>query len=200
MTSESDDIPAGWYPAPNGGKRYWDGQRWLALPEPDDSTAAPHPQAHGGVGQPVAPKKKKLVLASAAAAIVLAAAGIGGLVWKNRHDTQMRNEAAAAAAAAAESAASTERAKRARAVKEIKASVMTMAKKHVGEGMYDGPVLSVSCVPVDGGSTDDLTEKTTVFECFAATKDNGDGTLSGRKYHATSNWSTGDYTYGYGAP
>ena len=35
---------------------------------------------------------------------------------------------------------------------------------------------------------DDLTAKTTVFECFSATKDNGDGTMSGRKYHATMNW------------
>ena len=75
-----------------------------------------------------------------------------------------------------------------------------MAEKHVGDGLFDGPVLSVSCDPVGGGSTDDLTAKTTVFECFAATKDNGDGTLSGMKYHATMNWDTGEYTYGFGAP
>ncbi len=75
-----------------------------------------------------------------------------------------------------------------------------MAQKHVEDGLFDGPVLSVSCDPVGGGSTDDLTAKTTIFECFAATKDNGDGTMSGHKYHATVNWDTGQYTYGLGTP
>lgn len=54
--------------------------------------------------------------------------------------------------------------------------------------------------PVGGGSTDDLTETTTVFECFAANEDNGDGTMSGCKYHATMNWSTSEFTYGLGKP
>ena len=40
-------------------------------------------------------------------------------------------------------------------------------------------------------ATDDLTEQTTVFECFAAIKDNGDGTMSGYTYNATMNWSSG---------
>ena len=200
-------VPAGWYPAPNGGQRYWDGQRWLALPDPDDSTVAP-------VAEKAAGGRKKVVVASVVALIVLAAAGIGVLIWKNSHDTQMRNAAIAASSSAASSskaAADAEadrvrrdteakRAQRARAVKDIEASVKKLAEKHVQEGLFDGPVLSVSCDPVGGGSTDDLTAKTTVFECFAATKNNGDGTLSGKKYNATMNWDTGDYTYGFGAP
>ncbi|WP_445170905.1 hypothetical protein ACTXG7_11255 [Mycolicibacterium sp. Dal123E01] len=76
----------------------------------------------------------------------------------------------------------------------------SMAEQHASKGLIDGPILSVSCDPVGGGSTDDLNAKTTVFECFAATKDNGDGTSSGFKYHATMNWDTGNYTYGFGAP
>jgi hypothetical protein len=201
MANESDDIPAGWYPAPNGGKRYWDGHRWLALPEPDDDTADDDTSAAllDRSNELAAYHRKTLVIAAVSAA-VLAAMVAGGLIWKNQRDTQMRNDAAAAAVAAAEQQATIARAKRAQGVKEIEASVMTMAKKHVADGVIDGPVLSVSCVPVDGGSTEDLTERTTVFECFVAEKDNGDGTMTGMKYNATKNWTTGEYTYGYGAP
>jgi membrane protein involved in colicin uptake len=158
--------------------------------------------------------RTKVVVASVVAAIVLVAAGIG-LLLKNNHDTDVRNasiassssskaaadDAAAAASAAAAAEADrvqTARAKRAADIKGIEASVKTMAEKHVADGLFDGPVLSVSCDPVGGGSTDDLTAKTTVFECFAATKDNGDGTMTGHKYHATMNWDTENYTYGLG--
>ena len=92
------------------------------------------------------------------------------------------------------------RAQRAATVKDIEASIKTTAEKHIAEGLFDAPVLSVSCDPVGGGSTDDLTAKTTVFECFVATKNNGDGTLSGKKYHATMNWDTDNHTYGFGPP
>lgn len=203
MTSGSDKVPAGWYPAPNGGQRYWDGERWLALPNPDNSTvAADSPkQAVGG--------RKKVVVASVVA-IILAAAGIGAfLISKNNHETQMRDAAiaasssqAAAARAAADAEADrvkSERAKRTAAVKDIEADVKTFAQKQSAEGLFDGPVLSVTCDPV-GGSTDDLTAQTTIFACFAATTDNGDGTFSGEKYHARMNWNTGEETYGYGPP
>ena len=132
---------------------------------------------------------------------------------KNRHDTDVENAAIAstssskAAAAAASAAAEADvirqemdakRAHRAAAVKEIEGSIMTMAEKQVSAGLFDGPILSVSCDPLGGGSTDDLSAKTTVFDCFAATTDNGDGTMSGKKYHATMNWDTENYTYGLG--
>lgn len=93
-----------------------------------------------------------------------------------------------------------ERASREAAVAEIETSVKTMAEGHVAKGLIDGSIISVSCSPVSGGSTDDLTETTTVFECFVATNDNGDGTMSGFKYHATMNWTSGEFTYGMGAP
>jgi hypothetical protein len=200
MPGESDKVPAGWYPAPNGGQRYWDGQRWLALPDPDDRivTTGSAEKAAGG--------RKKVVVASVVA-LILAAAGIGWfLISKNNHDIQMRNEAIAASsskAAAADAEADRvrrERAKRAAEIKDIEASVKTLAEKQSAEGLFDGPVLSVTCDPVGGGPTDDLTAKTTVFACFVATKDNGDGTFTGEKYHATANWDTGEFTYGFGAP
>jgi membrane protein involved in colicin uptake len=148
--------------------------------------------------------------------VLLGLAG-GGIAWKVAHDAEV---AAAEAEAAAESAAAeereaqereeaaaqaaqerqddAERATRRASVAEIEASVKTMAEGHVSDGIIDGPILEVSCSPVGGGSTDDLTEQTTVFECFVAHKDNGDGTMSGYTYNATMNWSTGSYTYGLG--
>lgn len=201
MDNETGGAPAGWYPAPHGGQRYWDGQRWLPLPDPDEAPGAP---VQTTPGDNKTGGKTKLLLAATISAVVLAGAVIGGLFWKNNHDTQMRNKAAAAAEAEAAAAAATEaaaeRARRAGAVGDIEDSVATLAEKHAADGLFDGPILEVSCVPVDGGSTDDLTEKTTVFDCFAATEDNGDGTMRGRKYHATMNWNTGEYTYGYGSP
>jgi hypothetical protein len=202
MSGESDMVPAGWYPAPNGGQRYWDGRRWLALPDPDDSTVVT------GSAVKAPGRTKKRVIASLVALIVLAVAGIGILLWKNSHDTQMRNAAIASSSKAAADAEAdriqrdndAKRAQRAATVKDIETSIKTLAQKHVADGLFEGPVLSVSCDPIGGGSTDDLTAKTTVFDCFVATKNNGDGTSSGKKYHATMNWDTGDYTYGFGAP
>lgn len=57
--------------------------------------------------------------------------------------------------------------------------------------------MSASCNPVSG-STDDLTDITTSFDCFVATKDNADGTQSGYFFNATVNWNSGEYTYGLG--
>jgi hypothetical protein len=155
---------------------------------------------------------KNVIFACVAVVIVLIVAGVG-LVLKNRHDTDVQNAAIASTssskAAAATSSAAAEadrikretdakRADRAATVTEIEGAIKTMAEKHVSDGLYDGPILSVSCDPVGGGSTDDLTAKTTVFDCFVAVKDNGDGTMSGKKYHATMNWDTQQYTYGLG--
>jgi len=113
-------------------------------------------------------------------------------------DQQQREAAAASAAQASQDNA--ERASRRAAVTEIEASVKKMAEQHASDGTIRGPIISATCSPVAGGSTDDLTQQTTVFQCFVANKDNGDGTMSGYNYHATMNWSTGSFTYGFGAP
>jgi len=76
--------------------------------------------------------------------------------------------------------------------------VKSMAEGHVTDALFDGPILDVTCSPVAGGSIDDLLQTTTQFNCFVATEDNGDGTMSGYYYHATMNWDTGEYTYGFG--
>ncbi|GES35294.1 hypothetical protein RAJCM14343_0541 [Rhodococcus aetherivorans] len=142
---------------------------------------------------------------------------VAGIAWKVSHDAEIEAQVAAAEAAASAAAqreadriaaekaeeerrAEAERSMRRVSVTQIEASIKQMAEKHANSSIIDGPILSVSCSPVGGGSIDDLTEMTTIFECFAATKDNGDGTMSGYKYHATMNWSTGSFTYGFGAP
>lgn len=153
------------------------------------------------------------------AAIV--AAGATGLFVKAQHD---RSEAEAAAAqqaaeeaekeAAEEAAADREKAAqerqdaadraerelRAESVVEIEKAIKVMAEEDVVDGLIDGPILEVHCDPVGGGSTDDLTQKTTVFQCFVANEDNGDGTMSGFYYNSTMNWDSGQYTYGFGQP
>jgi hypothetical protein len=208
--------PAGWYPTPTGGQQYWDGQNWLALPPP---TGADGPSA-SALGPASEPKNRRTVKWLVIAGLTVLLLGLvgGGIAWKAADDARQAEAAAeaaaekaateereaqereeAAAAAAQERRDQAERDSRRASVVEIEASVMTLAEQHAADGIIEGPIIDVSCSPVGGGSTDDLTEQTTVFECFAAYKDNGDGTMSGWTYNATMNWSSGSYTYGLGA-
>ncbi len=208
---------AGWYPTPSGEQRYWDGEQWLELPAPPDvAPSSPRPQE--GNSQPQNRRLRKWVLIAGSAILALGLIA-GGIAWKIADEERQAQAAAqaaaeqaaaeaseeqarkeAAAAAAQERADEAERASRLASIPEIEASVKTMAEDHAADGIIDGPIIEVTCSPVGGGSTDDLTQQTTVFKCFAAYKDNGDGTMSGYTYNATMNWSTGSYTYGLGAP
>lgn len=209
MTDDAHVTPAGWYPDPSGGQRYWDGAKWLDLPAPSSSL------------EPAKNTKRRPKKWAIGALVALVLLGGGGAIWKVAHDAQVAaaEEAAinlaaqeeadrvaaeearrAEAQAAQQKRDNAERASREAAVAEIETSVKTMAEGHVAKGLIDGSIISVSCSPVSGGSTDDLTETTTVFECFVAINDNGDGTMSGFKYHATMNWTSGEFTYGMGAP
>lgn len=211
--SDSGAPPAGWYPTPTGGQRYWDGEKWLALPAPSSEV----PRSTDAPAVPKNRRSRKWALIAGGLVLLLGVIG-GGIAWKV--STDARQEAATAAEAAERSAAEesearaseaaaasaaqerrdeTERDSRRATVTEIEASIKTMAEGHATDGIIDGPILEVRCSPVGGGSTDDLTEQTTVFECFVATEDNGDGTMSGYTYNATMNWSSGSYTYGLGA-
>ena len=201
----SDSVPAGWYPTPDGKQRYWDGERWTNLPF-EGSVDEVSPQNPELV--PKKPITKRLTLWIALGALLLVLLAGGGIAWKANVDAQAAAAAAAmaeqekvdAAKAAQERKDEAERQSRADAVLGIEASVQTMAEGHAADGVINGPIIDVNCSPVGGGSTDDLTEKTTVFECFVANKDNGDGTMSGYYYNATMNWDSGSYTYGLGRP
>jgi hypothetical protein len=109
-----------------------------------------------------------------------------------------KKAAVEAAERAQEAADAEERTQRALTVTEVEASVKKMAQEDIKKGAIDGPIIGVSCDPVDGGSTDDLTDLTTAFDCFVANKDNGDGSQNGYFFNATVNWTTGSYTYGFG--
>jgi hypothetical protein len=61
-----------------------------------------------------------------------------------------------------------------------------------------GPILSVSCTALGGGSSDDLTSLTGTFECIAVNQKNADGSSSGYRFSATINWNK-DYTWHLGS-
>lgn len=215
---DSPKAPAGWYPAENGKNRYWDGEQWLDIPEPATSVFRTPKTSWSRIS------KRNVVIVAASTLVLAAALGVG-LAVKSAADAQAAQElaaeekraeeaaerkaerqAAAAEAQAEEEAAALaaaeemERALRAEAVAQIEQSVAAKATEDVTSGLIDGPVLRVSCSPVAGGSLDDLTETTTVFECFMSRVDNPDGTSSGYYYNATINWDSGSYTYGFGRP
>lgn len=213
LSDEPPQPAAGWYPTPDGNRRYWDGSTWLARPEPELPDATPGPDA---VNTFRSKRRLPLVLALSIVGVLLVGGG-GAVVWKMNADAAAAAAAEAAAALKAqeekEAAAEAQRAEEAQealddaerawrdaAVPGIEASIKEMATKHHGEGLIDAPPIDVTCSPVGGGSTGDLTATTTVFECFVATVDNGDGTMTGFTYNATMNWTTGEYTYGFGAP
>lgn len=215
MNNDERRAEPGWYPTPEGGKQYWDGNQWLSLPPPTPDNAP----TRGGS------RRKWIWGALVALVLVGLSVGIISFIVADRNREQEAAAAAAAAiqaeeeasARAAEEAAETEEAEEAsrqaqerederkreyrqNAVVEIEESIGTMAEGHLSDGLIDGQVLEVNCSPVAGGSLDDLTEQTTVFSCFVSTEDNGDGTHSGYHYHATMNWNTEQFSYGFGAP
>lgn len=215
MHSDEKLAEPGWYPTPDGEKRYWDGYQWLSLPPPTED------------GGPSRGASRRIWIWGIVVAIVLIGLSIG-VVWlivadRNREQAAAEASAAAvqaeeeasvrAAEEAAEAEAAEESARQAQeraderereyrqnAVVEIEESIGTMAEGHILDGLIDGQVLEVNCSPVAGGSLEDLTEQTTVFDCFVSTKDNADGTHSGYSYNSTMNWNTQQFTYGFGSP
>jgi hypothetical protein len=213
---EPPKTPAGWYPAHDGQQRYWDGSHWTDLLwEEGDATATVESTGPVPLTKWSRQRRKRALIVGAAVMTILGLIA-GGLALKGAGDRQVaaakiakihtaERLAAAEAKNAADAAAEAqrvkddaERAARTTAVTGIEASVKTMAEKDVTDKLLDGPIISVKCSPIGSGSTNDLTQLTSVFECFAANKDNGDGTQSGYSFNANMNWSDGSYTYGLG--
>lgn len=200
----AEEVPAGWYPTPDGKQKYWDGEKWTSLPWDGEvlDEVATDPKRTKRMT-----KRRKIWFLSIGAIVIVAAIGAGA-AWKVTADAETERELAHAAAVekAEKNAEEAERREEAEerkdrelSVESIEASVKGMAEGHAKDDVIDGPIISASCSPLGGGSTDDLSEKTTVFTCFVANKDNGDGTLSGYTYSATMNWTTGEYSYGLGS-
>jgi hypothetical protein len=212
--------PAGWYPQPDGRQRYWDGQEWTtawagggeAVPSP---TIVPMPSPAGSSDEmPVyngaSPSKisKRIVIGVVAAIVVIGSAT--GLALKVSHDNQVTAQrvaadqaqkrtadAASAAAAAKQAADDKTRADRQAQITQLEASILTDAKERVTSQTLTGPILSASCTPLGGGSSDDLTSVTGTFECIAVNKKNTDGSTEGYRFSATINWNK-DYTWHLG--
>lgn len=139
--------------------------------------------------------------------ILLLILGAGtGLILKDRHDQQLKEDRAAALAeeqAEAEQAEldaraeadETEREQRRDMIVELEKFIRKDARDNVRQGILDGPILSASCTATGGGSTDDLTARTGTFECIAVTKENKDSTMSGYGYTGTLDWDTGSATW-----
>lgn len=60
-------------------------------------------------------------------------------------------------------------------VRSLRKSVSKDFKSRVADGLLDGPVLSTTCDPVDGG-VEDLEQKTGKYECLVATEETATGT------------------------
>ncbi|WP_396291159.1 DUF2510 domain-containing protein [Curtobacterium sp. KT1] len=215
-------MPVGWFPDPSdpGREMLWDGEKWTGLTRPRNEGAPAADREDSHRQEPTfthsrrpGPRRRRLLLIGiiAAALVVLGGGGATAAVLHNQQVAAAEQKAAQKKATAAreraeqrqaeeaaqEAADDAERTARTETVTEVESSVKKMADDNVTKGLLDGPITGVSCNPVSG-STDDLTDTTTTFDCFAANKDNGDGTQSGYFFNATVNWDSGEYTYGLG--
>ena len=83
-------------------------------------------------------------------------------------------------------------------IKEMQGDITKDARKDVNDGILDGPIIGTSCDPVAGGSTEDLTAKTTAFSCLAVTDVAGDGTEHGYSFSALMNWDKSSWSWHLG--
>jgi uncharacterized protein HemX len=76
-------APAGWYPSPEGGQRYWDGKNWLAIPAPNLNSAQTQRQSHNSAPNKV---QRRGWIVAVVAILALAGLCVGGYAAKNAHD------------------------------------------------------------------------------------------------------------------
>lgn len=206
--ASSSSSGAGWYFTPSGEQRFWDGEKWLDLPAPEP------------VGKPRS-KRSRWPLIVAALIVVAGLAG-GLLLLKSVRAEREATQQLVAELQEQQQVEEDERVKaeqdeqdeanrqqekdqreidrRKKAVERIEADVAEMAEEHIADGLIEGEVLYVTCTPVAGGSVEDLMDKTGTLECFVATEKVDAQRDRGYDYHATMNWDTGQYTYGFGKP
>ncbi len=161
----------------------------------------------------ISPKARKIVIVSASILLLLIVAG--GIAAKVASDNASADRARAAQAIAVEDAAAEEEAAQAQAeaeteqanaeaelrkarrsaVRSLQKAVTSDAQENVDSGLLEGPIIRTSCQAVGGGSTDDLDESTTKFECLAINEERSGGQSRGYPYDATMNWDEGSYTW-----
>lgn len=204
MSDNAPAAPAGWYPDPQGGQRYWDGKSWLDIPAPPQTDGQASFAEETTTSTDPKPSRTKLYVSLAAGILILIAIIGIGIQSSNQAafdaeqaliaQEQRAADASKAAQAAKESQLLEDRTNQ---VATIVESVKGAAQKLLDAGTITGSIIDAYCNPVAGGSLGDITETTTAFECFVATKDNGDGTQNGYFWDVTQNWDTGRYTWSF---
>ncbi len=196
-----DERKPGWYVTKEDGQRYWDGRKWH-LEKPQKVKKEVPVYVIGKFAIP----KARVVLGIVALALLGVTGGIaiGVSVEQQRQEAVLAEEEAAQEAADAReraeaeqiaAAEQVERTWRGKLIKRVEKSITTDAEEAQSTGWIDGTsIIETTCTPISG-SMDDLLEVSTAFECFAAYKENGDGTQSGWFWDVTVNWDTGAYTW-----
>jgi hypothetical protein len=122
------------------------------------------------------------------------------LALKKKHDEEKRVAAAREKERAAEEEADLQQAEddieismRKSIVRSLRSSVTKDFKGRVNDGILDGPILSTSCDPIEGG-VDELEEETGKYECLVATEKTGTR-MRGYPVDATVNYTKGSYTW-----
>ena len=79
---------------------------------------------------------------------------------------------------------------------QLQTEITKDATKKVNAGLLvSGPAQSTTCTPVNGGSSQKLSESTGTYTCLAIYQTNSDGTSSGYGYSGTINFETGMFTW-----
>lgn len=182
----------------------WDG----GVPEVD---AAPAPEVTASRPEAATRSWKRsrtarTTVAIAAVVVLLAGGAVGAAVVSTSNQAaatraaalKHKRELAAEQAAQQAAAKQAERDSRQALMTALEQSVKKTAKEDVQKGVLTGSIIDVSCTPLGGGSTDDLTQKSSTMQCFAANQKNDDGTENGYNFSATINWTTGEYTWAPG--
>lgn len=160
----------------------------------------------------------KRILLIAAAVLIVVLAGVG-ITLNIQHTNRVNSEqaaaasaaeaenklqaeatrAASAATAAKQAADASKRALRKLIITGLEDSVLKDAESRVTKGILEGPITRVSCTPLGGGSSDDLTAITGTFQCIAVNKTEPDGSSSGYRFSATVNWNDASYSWHLGS-
>ena len=202
MTKNAGDsapkaVP-GWYPTPSGGQRYWDGNTWLDIPEPQQEGMSPKPEN---------PANRKMIIIGISVVVALIAIFLinSNVQQENARQEQIRIEASQQTKAEADQAAEeakekaaveAEKTRRQGLIEELEKYLNeTVVPDHIQKRLISGTPFGVNCDPVAGGSLSDTSEETTALQCFAQLVENGDGSYRGSFYDVTYNWTTGYYTW-----
>lgn len=151
-------------------------------------------------------RRAKFAMLGVLALLIFGGAG-AAIAIKIHHDNQVtaQRHSAAAAALARQQAQQQQQTQNAgeTALRQgdetsLQQSITKDAQQQVNNGVLTGPILSTSCTPLSGGSSQNLSSSTGTYDCIAVNKINSDGTSSGYRYSATIDFSSGSASWHLG--